>query len=432
MKICVVGTGYVGLVVATCLAESGNDVITIDNDADKIEMLKRGEIPIYEPGLDHLVLRNVAEERLTFSMALAEGVRRSLIVFICVGTPSLENGEPDLAQVCAVAREIGAAISGYTIVVNKSTVPVGTAEKVAAILREETREEFDVVSNPEFLKEGAAVDDFMRPDRVVIGTDNVRTAAIMRELYAPFVRTGNPILVMDPKSAELTKYAANALLATKISFVNEMANLSERIGADINRVREGVGSDTRIGYKFLFPGAGYGGSCFPKDVSALIHLGKSLDSPLEVVEAVDRVNRRQKEILFHKIDRYFDGDLRDRIIAIWGLAFKPRTDDMREAPSIVIIEKLLEKGARIHAHDPEAMEQARKIFGERIRLFEKVYDTLEGAEALCLVTEWNEFRRPDFDKIKGLMKRPAIFDGRNIYTPGHMREMGFDYFGIGC
>lgn len=441
MKICIIGTGYVGLVAGTCFAESGNDVICVDVDEAKIEGLKNGVIPIYEPGLKELVLRNCEEGRLSFTTDLASAVKVSLVNFIAVGTPPGEDGSADLQYVLDVARTIGRNMESFKILVDKSTVPVGTADKVRAVVNEELEKrhatiEFDVVSNPEFLKEGAAIDDFMKPDRVVIGTDNVRTAEIMKELYAPFMRKTNRLIVMDIRSAEMTKYAANAMLATKISFMNQIANLCERMGADVSAVREGIGSDSRIGYDFLFPGVGYGGSCFPKDVKALVKTAEECDYEFILLKAVEEVNELQKLVLTEKIHRRL-GDksqlkpLTGKTIAIWGLSFKPRTDDMREAPSVVIINRLLALGAKVCAHDPEAIKEAKKIFGENIVYSNSQYDILKGADALAIVTEWNEYRNPDFDRIKSLLSQPLIFDGRNLYQPSRMKEAGFEYLPIG-
>jgi len=431
-----IGTGYVGLVTGTCFAESGNDVVCVDTNEKKINDLKNGIIPIYEPGLDSLVKRNVEEERLSFTTNLEEAVKKSLLLFIAVGTPPGEDGSADLQHVLAVARGIGRCMNEFKIIVDKSTVPVGTGARVRAAIQEELagRGEnipFDVVSNPEFLKEGNAIDDFMKPDRVVIGCEDVRTGELMKELYSPFVRTGKPILTMDIASAEMTKYAANAMLATKISFMNDIANLCEKLGVDISQVRQGIGSDSRIGYPFIFPGAGYGGSCFPKDVQALVKMGEQNNYHLQILEAVEAVNERQKKVLFNKLKARFGAELKNKTIAVWGLAFKPNTDDMREAPSIVLIENLLAEGAKVKAYDPEAMKEAHKVFGDRIAYGKKVYEILDGADALVIVTEWNEFRRPDFDKIKTLLKQPVIFDGRNLFEPKKMAQLGFEYEGIG-
>ena len=441
MKICVIGTGYVGLVVGTCFAESGNTVVCVDIDEAKIEGLKNGIIPIYEPGLKELILRNAEEGRLSFTTDLASAIKSSLLQFIAVGTPPGEDGSADLNHVLGVAREIGRHMESFKIVVDKSTVPVGTADKVRAAIRQELDSrnvdiEFDVVSNPEFLKEGAAIDDFMRPDRVVIGADNVRTAEIMKELYAPFMRKSNRIIVMDVHSAEMTKYAANAMLAVKISFMNQIANLCELLEADVAAVREGIGSDSRIGYDFLFPGAGYGGSCFPKDVKALVRTAAESNYDFVLLKAVEEVNERQKLVLPRKVISYFGGDgkalpLHGKRIAIWGLSFKPRTDDMREAPSIVIINALLEAGAQVSAHDPVAIKEARKIFGDRISYSSNEYEILRDADALLIVTEWNEYRNPDFERIAELLNKPVIFDGRNLYDPRRMKFIGFEYFAIG-
>ncbi len=431
MKVCVVGTGYVGLVAGTCLAEMGNDVICVDNNAQKVEKLKQGQVPIYEPGLEELIKSNTKEGRLRFTTDLDEAVKQSLICIIAVGTPQGDDGSADLQFVLDVAKGIAQAMDGYRVIVTKSTVPVGTAEKIRALVAEITPHEFAVVSNPEFLKQGAAVDDFLKPDRVVIGADNQRAFDIMRELYAPFLRTGNPIINMEIASAEMTKYAANAFLATKISFINEISNLCERVGADVSQVRIGIASDSRIGNQFLFPGLGYGGSCFPKDVKALIRIGRDYGYPMSILEAVDTMNQDQRRYFVERVLAYFEGDLKGKVFALWGLAFKPRTDDMREAPSITIINALLKKGAVIRAYDPKAMALAQSIFGDQITYCHSNYEALEGADALLLVTEWNEFRRPDFDKMKTLMRRPVIFDGRNQYEVDRMQKRGFDYFSIG-
>jgi len=431
MRIAVVGAGYVGLVAGTCFAQTGNNVICVDVVEDKINRLKNGEIPIYEPGLEEMVHRNAAEERLTFTTDIASAVKESLVIFIAVGTPPGEDGSADLKYVLEAARSIGKAANGYKIIVDKSTVPVGTAKKVSAVLAEESSYEFDVVSNPEFLKEGAAIDDFMKPDRVVIGTEDPRVAEIMKELYSPFVRSGKPILIMDIASAEMTKYAANAMLATRISFMNEVANLCDKVGADVNKIREGIGTDSRIGRPFLFSGCGYGGSCFPKDSRAIINTADENGYSFEIMKAVEKVNARQKEILFGKVRDYFNADLKGKKMAIWGLSFKPKTDDMREAPSIVLINSLLEAGCKVAACDPEAISEAKKIFNNSIEYHENMYDTLTEAEALILVTEWGKYQNPDFEKIKALMKAPVIFDGRNIYTAHSMKTYGFKYFPIG-
>jgi UDPglucose 6-dehydrogenase len=430
LKIGVVGTGYVGLVVGACLAENGNSVVCVDKDAAKIQALERGEIPIYEPGLEEMLPRNVHEDRLRFSTDLARTVRDSEILFVAVGTPQDEDGSADLSHVLEVAEGIGRAMNGFKIIVNKSTVPVGTARRVREVVAGLTSHPFAVVSNPEFLKEGTAVEDFLKPDRVVIGTDEEKVELVMRALYEPFVRTGHPILVMDPVSAELTKYAANAMLATRISFMNEIANLCDRVGADVRQVRLGIGTDVRIGASFLFPGIGYGGSCFPKDVKALIRTARDHQTELDVVCAVDAANERQKGVLVPRIARHLGG-LEGKLVAVWGLAFKPRTDDMREAPALALIDGLLAGGARVKAYDPKASEVARQLLGERVTLCQRSYEALEGADALAVVTEWNEFREPDFERMKALMRRPAIFDGRNIYNPEKLKELGFHYEGIG-
>ena len=430
MKIGVVGTGYVGLVVGACLAENGNSVVCVDNDPAKVDALRRGELPIYEPGLEEMVPRNVAEERLRFTTDLLGSVRESDILFIAVGTPQDEDGSADLTHVLEVAAGIGQAMNGYKIVITKSTVPVGTASKVKAEIAKHTKHPFAVVANPEFLKEGVAVDDFLKPDRVVIGVDDPKVEAVMRELYEPFVRTGHPILVMDHASAELTKYAANAMLATRISFMNEVANLCDRVGADVHKVRHGIGTDTRIGASFLFPGVGYGGSCFPKDVKALVRTAQDFGVPMRVVQAVEDANEIQKSIMVPRVEAYLGG-LAGKQIGLWGLAFKPRTDDMREAPALVVIDRLLAAGATVKAYDPKAMKAAQRVLGDRITFCQRSYDAVQDADALMVVTEWAEFREPDFDRLKRIMKRPAIFDGRNIYNPQHLKDLGFHYEGIG-
>jgi len=430
MKIAVVGTGYVGLVLGACLSENGNDVVCVDKDSSKVETLRSGRMPIYEPGLEELVRRNTELERLSFTTDSSKAVKASDIVFIAVGTPQGEDGSADLQHVLAVARDIGRAIEKYTVIVDKSTVPVGTARRVQAVIATETSVPFSVVSNPEFLKQGAAIEDFMKPDRVVIGCDDERSAELMQELYAPFTRTGAPIMLMDTASAELSKYAANSILATRISFMNEIANVCELVGANVDMVRKAVGSDRRIGSSFLFPGVGYGGSCFPKDVKALLKSSKDRGYDFEILRAVEAVNQRQKGRLVAKMQEHF-GDLRELTIALWGLAFKPRTDDMREAPAITIITELLDQGAKVKAYDPEALHTARVLFGERIELCGKSYDALDGADALAIVTEWNEFREPDFKKIRSLLKNPVVFDGRNLYTPEQMCAQGFTYYSIG-
>jgi UDPglucose 6-dehydrogenase len=430
MKIAVIGTGYVGLVAGACLAENGNEVICVDKDPAKVRLLQRGKIPIYEPGLDELVRRNKAEKRLTFTTALERGVRNSQIVFIAVGTPTGEDGSADLQHVLAVARDTAKAMNGYRVIVNKSTVPVGTAAKVREVVRRETTHPFSVVSNPEFLKQGAAIEDFMKPDRVVIGAEDPRAAGLMTELYAPFTRTGAPIMLMDCASAELCKYAANAMLATRISFMNEVANVCEAVGADVDQVRRAVAADRRIGASFLFPGVGYGGSCFPKDVKAMLKFAAARDYRFEILEAVEAVNERQKLRLLSKVQKHF-GSLKGKRLAVWGLAFKPRTDDMREAPSVPLIRGFLDAGAAVQAYDPEAMTVARSIFGSKVTYAENNYAALTGADALVIVTEWNEFREPDFARMRKLMRAPVIFDGRNLYRPDQIRAHGFTYVSIG-
>jgi UDPglucose 6-dehydrogenase len=431
MKIAVIGSGYVGLVAGTCFAETGNSVVCVDNDPAKIEALRSGKIPIYEPGLEELVRRNVAEERLSFTTDTADAVRKSLVIFIAVGTPQGEDGSSDLQYVLAAAREVAQAMDGFRILVDKSTVPVGTARLVADAVRKVTSHPFDVVSNPEFLKEGAAIDDFMKPDRVVIGCDDPRTAEIMKELYAPFVRTGKPILAMDVESAELTKYAANAMLATRISFMNEVATLCERLGANVNLVRQGVGLDSRIGMPFLFPGIGYGGSCFPKDVKALVKTAEKAGYDLKILKAVEAVNAEQKKWLLRKVESVLGKDLSGRTFGVWGLSFKPQTDDMREAPAIVVVNGLLERGAKVRVTDPEAMNEAKRHFGDRVTYCKKSYDAIDGADALLVCTEWNEFRHPDFDRIKALLKQPLVLDGRNVYVNYRLPERGFTYHAVG-
>jgi UDPglucose 6-dehydrogenase len=436
MNVTIIGTGYVGLVTGACLADSGNNVICVDIDKSKIDLLLSGGVPIYEPGLAELIYRNKEDGRIDFTTDMKRGVEHADIIFIAVGTPMSDSGEANLSYVFEVARDIGKNMNGYKVVVDKSTVPVGTADKVREIISAHTSQDFDVVSNPEFLKEGTAISDFMKPDRVVVGGESKRAIDLMRELYEPFLRTFHPLIVMDTRSAEMTKYAANCFLATKISFINEISNLCEKAGADIVAVREGIGADRRIGYDFLFPGVGYGGSCFPKDVQALIHTGIGMGSEMPLLTAVEEVNRAQKLTLVHKIRAYFGAgrpaeDLSGIIIGLWGLSFKPQTDDMREAPSLVIIEKLLALGAKVQAYDPEAMGEARKILGDTITYAAGMYEALEGADALVLVTEWNEFRRPSWQRIKTLMRGKAIFDGRNIYDPKRAREEGFEYFGMG-
>jgi UDPglucose 6-dehydrogenase len=432
MKIAVVGTGYVGLVVGACLAENGNDVVCVDKDESKIRTLEEGKMPIYEPGLEEMVRRNHNLDRLTYTTDLTHAVRESDIVFIAVGTPQDDDGSADLQHVLDVARNVGRALNKYTVIVDKSTVPVGTAKKVHAAIGQETTQPYSVVSNPEFIKQGAAIEDFMKPDRVVVGTepDDARAASAMKELYAPFTRTGAPIMMMDTASAELCKYAANSLLAARISFMNEIASVCEVMGANVDQVRKAIGADRRIGSSFLFPGVGYGGSCFPKDVKALIKSSADKGYDFKILRAAEAVNLTQKTRIVGKMETHF-GDLKGRTIALWGLAFKPRTDDMREAPSISIIDSLLSKGVAVRAYDPEATGTARRLFGSRVALCEKSYDALPGADALAVITEWNEFREPDFKRMRQLMKTPVVFDGRNIYSPEQMRALGFTYFSIG-
>ncbi len=473
MRICMIGCGYVGLVSGTCFAESGNDVICVDIDPDKVSMLNEGRVPIYEPGLGEMVARNAKQGRLTFTLDLKDSVEKSHVIFIAVGTPAREDGSSDTSQVLGAARAIADVMDGPKIVVTKSTVPVGTTQLIADEIASRTPHLCEVVSNPEFLKEGAAVDDFLYPDRVVIGTESPGAAVVMKELYAPFTRTGASILLMDTKSSEITKYAANAMLASRISFMNEMAGLCERLGADIEQVRQGIATDTRIGRSFLFAGVGYGGSCFPKDVKALAEMGRRRDYPLHLVEAIETVNENQKMLLVRKIDRFYAthspsrlravretesrssieglllpeerdlvqgrapkettpaSNLKGQTFAVWGLSFKPRTDDMREAPSQNIVKALLERGARVQAHDPEAMDEARKLLGDSIAYSPNNYDALEGADALLLLTEWGLFRNPDFERMKKLLKYPVIFDGRNQFNPDEMKKHGFIYFAIG-
>ena len=431
MKITIIGTGYVGLVVGAALADVGNDVICVDNNLDKLNQLKQGIIPIYEPGLEELVKSNVAENRLKFSSDLDNAVKTSEVCFIAVGTPQDEDGSADLKYVLGVAEQIGKAMNGYKVIVDKSTVPVGTAEKVSEIIKKHTNYEFDVVSNPEFLKQGNAVDDFLSPDRVVIGSNSEKATKIMQEIYSPFLRTGNRVVVMDVKSAEMTKYAANCFLATKISFMNEIAKLCEKVGADAEMVRVGVSTDSRIGNKFLFAGLGYGGSCFPKDIKALIKTGADFGLDMSIIKSADNVNKMQRNLFVEKIKAKFGSDLKGKTFGVWGLAFKPKTDDMREAPSITIINSLLNSGAKIKAYDPKAINTAKKIFKDKIEYSKSAYDAISGADAMLLLTEWNEFRRPDFERIKGLLKQPVIFDGRNQYNPDRLKQYGFEYICTG-
>jgi UDPglucose 6-dehydrogenase len=439
MKICVLGTGYVGLVAGTCFAETGNHVICVDLDQKKIDKLNKGQLPIYEPGLDELVSRNTREGRLRFTTEAPRSIAASDIIFIAVGTPSSTDGSADLAMFLKAAETIAENMNGHKIIVNKSTVPVGTADKVRKVISSKTSQSFDVVSNPEFLKEGAAIDDFLKPDRVVIGCANESTYKVMAELYAPFVRQGNPIIWMSNVSAEMTKYAANAFLATKISFMNNIARLCEAVGADVESVRKGITTDQRIGRHFLYAGVGYGGSCFPKDVKALVKTGRDYGVDMEIVSAAESVNEQQKEVLFKKVKKHF-GDLNGKVFALWGLAFKPNTDDMREAPSLIVIEKLIGAGASVQAYDPVASEEARHALAamikdpkllERISFKKNAYGATEGADALLLLTEWSEFRAPDFERLKSSLKSPMLFDGRNIYDPTRLREKGFTYYSIG-
>ncbi len=438
MKVTIFGSGYVGLVTGACLAEVGNEVICVDIDSKKIEMLNRGEIPIYEPGLEKIVHNNTSAGRLSFTTDIDAGVSHGLFQFIAVGTPPDEDGSADLQYVRAVANSIGEHMDEYRVIINKSTVPVGTADKVhetviSALEKRGLNIDFDVVSNPEFLKEGAAIDDFMKPDRIVIGTDNPRTTELLRALYTPFNRNHDRLVVMDIRSAELTKYAANAMLATKISFMNELSNMAERLGADIEQVRLGIGSDPRIGYHFIYPGCGYGGSCFPKDVQALERTANEIGYDAPLLQAVETVNNRQKNVLFQKVERHFNSNLKEKTFAIWGLAFKPKTDDMRAAPSRTLMEALWEAGAKIQAYDPEAMQETQRIYGERsdLILCEDANSTLSGADALIIVTEWQAFRSPDFEFIKRQLKSPIIFDGRNIYDPKTLNSLGITYYAIG-
>jgi UDPglucose 6-dehydrogenase len=436
MKITIVGSGYVGLVTGACFSEVGVDVMCVDIDRGKIANLNKGVVPIYEPGLEAMIARNIKKGRLHFTTNVAAAVKGSKVVFISVGTPPDEDGSADLKHVISVARDCGKYINDYTLIVTKSTVPVGTSVKVKNAIKEELKERgiaipFDVASNPEFLKEGAAIDDFLKPDRIVVGTESLRAEALLHSLYKPFILNGHPLVSMDIISAEMTKYAANAMLATKISFINDIANLCEIVGADINEVRRGICSDSRIGNKFLYAGIGYGGSCFPKDVQALIRTAGEHNYDLQVLKAVEAVNKKQKSVLFTKILRYFNGDLKGKTVALWGLSFKPQTDDMREAPSIAIIRKLLEAGAKVKAYDPEAMAEAKHYFGSTISYFEDQYEALIDADCLAIVTEWSEFRMPNFQVIVKLLKTPAVFDGRNIYEKNEMSKLGFDYFCIG-
>lgn len=436
MKVAVIGTGYVGLVAGACFSDTGNDVLCVDQDKAKIDALKSGIIPIYEPGLDDIVKRNIAEKRLTFTTSTAEAVKACEVIFMAVGTPPLPNGEPDLRFLQSASEEVGKAMDGYRMIVNKSTVPIGSHQVVAEWISKHTKHPVDVVSNPEFLKEGTAVEDFLKPDRVVIGTKSEAAFKKMAELYAPFVRQGNPVLWMDPVSAEMTKYACNSFLATRISFMNELSILCEKVGADIEEVRKGMSTDVRIGKHFLYAGAGYGGSCFPKDIEALLTTAERNGVLLSIIDSAQNANTRQKRVLVEKTKRHFGKDLSGKTIAIWGLAFKPNTDDLREAPALVVIEELLKSGAKVQAFDPVAMPKARPMIEKlqnsaNARLCESSYAACEGADALLLITEWNEFRQPDFKKVLKLLNQPVLFDGRNLFSPAAMRELGFQYQGIG-
>jgi UDPglucose 6-dehydrogenase len=431
MNVTIVGTGYVGLVMGSVLADSGNNVLCIDNNTAKVKKLKEGKIPIYEPGLEEIVKKNTKEGRLTFTTDLRKGVDHGLVIMLCLPTPQDEDGSADLSHVLNVSSEIAGYLKSYRVIVSKSTVPVGTVDRIRKIIAEKTDQPFDVVSNPEFLKEGAAVMDSLKPDRIVVGTSSPKAEKVMKDLYAPFMRTGNPVIIMDERSSEMTKYAANGFLATKISYMNDLANLCDQVGADIELVRKGMGSDPRIGPQFLFAGLGYGGSCFPKDVKALIKTAEQNGHPLHILKAVDGVNSKQRYMLLEKIKKHFEGSLKGKTFAVWGLSFKPMTDDIREAPALDIIRELLALGARVKAHDPIAMENVRQVIKGKVTYHEKTYETLRGADALVLVTEWNEFRTPDFEKIKSTLKQPVVFDGRNIYDPKEMRSLGFTYYGIG-
>jgi UDPglucose 6-dehydrogenase len=432
MNLAVIGTGYVGLVTGTCFADTGNTVICVDNDPEKLAMLHKGEVPIYEPGLQTLFDRNVKEKRLSFTDSLEQAVDFAQIIFLALPTPPQEDGSADLQYVLKVASDIAPLIKDYKVIVNKSTVPVGTAEKVQQVIAASTKVDFDVVSNPEFLREGAAVEDFMKPDRVVVGVKTEKAKHLMEELYKPFVRSGNPIYFMDPRSSELTKYAANAFLATRISFMNEIANLCECVGADVDWVRMGIGSDSRIGKRFIFPGVGYGGSCFPKDVKALVYTAQQNNYDFEILNAVEKVNKKQKEVLTEKVLSFYHNDITGKRFAVWGLAFKPNTDDIREAPALIIIERLLAKGASVCAFDPEAMKAVKKYHPQlQIQYANSIYEAAQGVDALLIITEWNEFRTPDFNKLKSLMKEPVIFDGRNIYELSIAENYGFYYNSIG-
>lgn len=431
MNIGIIGTGYVGLVTGACFAESGNNVICVDIDEEKVKSLTDGKVTFYEPGLEDIVRKSLKEGRLQFTTDIAEAVKRSFIIFIAVGTPPNGDGSADIRAVLEVARSIGECLDDYKIIVTKSTVPVGTTEMVRDVIQGVTDIEFDVASSPEFLKEGAAVEDFMKPDRVVIGTDKASVSGVLKELYSPFIRTGNPVISVGIRSSELAKYAANAMLATRISFMNELANLCELLGANVSEIRVIMGADSRIGHSFLFPGIGYGGSCFPKDVKALVKTAEKLDYDLKICRVTDEVNTGQRELFWRKIKMYFKGELKGKKFGVWGLSFKPKTDDMREAPSLFVIDKLLSFGAEVYVHDPVAMDRAREYFGDKVKYAKSNYEVCTDADALVIHTEWNEYRQPDFERMKKNMKSPVIFDGRNLYNPKRLETMGFKYFGVG-
>ncbi len=431
MKVCVIGTGYVGLVTGTCLAETGNQVTCVDIDAEKVARMQAGVIPIYEPGLDVLFERNIRQGRLTFTTALSEGIKDAEVLFLALPTPPGEDGSADLSYVLAVAEDLGPLLQNYTVVIDKSTVPVGTADLVRKTIGQSAKVPFDVVSNPEFLREGFAVEDFMKPDRIVIGTSSERAKQLLSELYAPYVRQGNPIFFMDERSAEMTKYAANAFLATKISFMNEVAQLCERVGANVDQVRLGIGADDRIGKRFLFPGLGFGGSCFPKDVLALVHTAAQTDYSFEILKAVLKVNQGQRQFFADKVLAHFNGNLQGKTLGIWGLSFKPDTDDIREAPALYLVDRFLQAGATLKVYDPEAMEHVKALYGERLHFADNSYDAAEGVDALIVATEWSVFRSPDFGRLKSLMRQSLIFDGRNIYDHKKMEALGFSYHSIG-
>ncbi len=431
MRLAVIGTGYVGLVSGTCFAESGNQVIGVDNNPKKIEILDSGKLPIYEPGLLEMVQRNRKEGRLTFTTDLGKAIEKADVIYLCVGTPQGDDGSADLSALWSVGKAIASKLDSYKLLVIKSTVPVGTNQKLTELIASLTKHPFEVASNPEFLKEGAAIDDFMKPDRVVVGVRSEKAQKLLHELYAPFLRTERPFLAMPPESAEMTKYVANAMLATKISFINEMAGLCDKMGADINDVRRGIGHDVRIGFQFLHPGPGYGGSCFPKDVNALIAMARDKGVSSKLIEAVDLVNDLQKQVLPAKIKQHYGDKLKGKTLAVWGLAFKPRTDDIRESPGLTLIDEMLAAGVKLQVHDPEAMNNVRDEYGDKLHYCERRYDALQGADALVIVTEWQEFRTPDFLLIKEMLKEPVIFDGRNIYEPATLKQLGYTYYGIG-